>query len=445
MATKGLAPGFRTFLLIWLGQMISVTGTGLTGFALGVWVYQRTGSVTQFSLIALFTTLPGILFSPLAGALVDRWDRRWAMFLSDAGAATCTLSMCVLLFFGRLEVWEIYILMGLSSTVTAFMWPAYSAATTLLVPKAHLARASGMVQIADAVAQIGAPALAGFLMGIVPIFSILLVDFLTYLFALATLLMTRFPKPEAAPGPRAQRPSLLREAGFGWTFIVTRPGLLGLLLYFAAINFVTGFAQVLFTPLVLSVTTTAVLGLIWSVGGIGFLAGSLAMSVWGGPRRRILGILGAGLVEGLMLMAIGLPPRLILIGAAACLFFMAEPVIGACSQATWQVKTPPEVQGRVFAVRRMIAWSALPLSYLLAGPLADRVFTPLLVEGGPLAASVGRLIGVGPARGIALFFVITGILVIAATAVGYFYPRLRRLEAELPDVVGAQTGAPAVD
>ena len=445
MTPKTPIPAFRTFLLIWFGQLISLTGTGLTGFALGVWVYQRTGSVTQFSLIALSTTLPGILFSPLAGALVDRWDRRWAMFIADAGAALCTLSMCVLLYFGRLQVWEIYILMAISSTVTAFQWPAYSAATTLLVPKEHLGRASGMVQIAEAVAQIGAPAIAGAMMGIFPIFTILLVDFFTYVFALFTLLITRFPKPEISAENRARQGSLLREAAFGWTYIVARPGLLGLLLYFASINFVTGFAQVLFTPLVLGITTPAVLGLIWSVGGIGFLVGSLVMSVWGGPRQRVLGILGFGLLEGLMLLAIGLPPRVIFLGAAVFLFFLAEPVIGGCSQATWQVKTPPDVQGRVFAVRRMIAWSAMPLAFLLAGPLADRVFTPLLVQGGPLADSIGRILGVGPGRGIALFFVIMGLLVMAATAVGFLHPRLRRLEVELPDAVASRSPAPAAE
>ncbi len=440
-----LTKGFRTFLLVWFGQLISLTGTGLTGFALGVWVYQRTGSVTQFSLIALSTTLPGIVFSPLAGALVDRWDRRWAMFIADAGASLCTLTMCVLLFLGRLQVWEIYLLMGLSSTVAAFQWPAYSAATTLLVPKEQLGRASGMVQIAEAMAQIGSPAIAGLMMGIFPIFSILLIDFFTYVFALFTLLITRFPRPESTAEDKARKGSLLGEAAFGWKFMTARPGLLGVLLYFASLNFATGFAQVLFTPLVLTVTTPAVLGLIWSVGGVGFLAGSLAMSIWGGPRQRIVGILSAGLLEGLMLLAIGLPPRVVFLAAAVFVFFMAEPVIGACSQATWQVKTPPEIQGRVFAVRRMIAWSAMPLSYLFAGPLADRVFTPLLVQGGPLANSLGRLIGVGPGRGIALFFVVTGIVVIAATGAGFLYPRLRRLETELPDTVASQPLPSAAD
>jgi MFS family permease len=439
MAQKTITPGFRTFLLIWFGQLISLTGTGLTGFALGVWVYQRTGSVTQFALIALATTLPGILFSPIAGALVDRWDRRWAMFLSDAGASVCTLSMCLLLFAGRLQVWEIYIAMSISSTITAFQWPAYSAATTLLVPKEHLGRASGMVQIADAVAQIGSPTIAGVMMGVFPIYTILLLDFSTYIFALFTLLITRFPKPEVTVESTTRQGSLLREATFGWTYIVARPGLLGLLLYFAANNFTTGFAQVLFTPLVLSFSTPAILGLIMSAGGIGFLGGSLVMSIWGGPKQRILGILGFNLLQGVTLLAAGIPPRVVIYAVAVFFFFLGQPLINGCSQAIWQVKTAPDVQGRVFAMRRMIAWSSMPFSYLLAGPLADHVFEPLLIQGGPLANSVGRIIGVGPGRGIGLFFIIMGILVLATTVGFYLFPPLRRVEVELPDSTTSKT------
>ncbi len=351
----------------------------------------------------------------------------------------CTLSMCLLLFAGQLQVWEIYFAMSISSTITAFQWPAYSAATTLLVPKEHLGRASGMVQIADAVAQIGSPAIAGVMMGIFPIFTILLVDYITYLFALVTLLITRFPKPEVTAESTARKGSLLREAVFGWSYIIARPGLLGLLLYFAVNNFTTGFAQVLFTPLVLSFSTPAVLGLIMSAGGIGFLVGSLVMSIWGGPRQRILGILGFNLLQGLTLLGAGIPPRVVIYIVAVFFFFLGQPLINGCSQAIWQVKTAPDVQGRVFAMRRMIAWSSIPFAYLLAGPLADHVFEPLLIQGGPLADSLGRIIGIGPGRGIGLFFIIMGILVLATTVGFYLYPPLRRVEVELPDSIPNKT------
>jgi MFS family permease len=387
--------GVKTFTVIWLGQLVSLTGSGLTGFALGVWVYQRTGSVTQFALISLFTALPGIVFSPLAGAYVDRWDRRWAMIISDAGAGACTLVVALLLLADRLEVWQIYLLMAVSSTFSAFQWPAYSAATTMLVPKEHLGRASGMVQLGQAMAQIAAPTLAGVLMGLIQVEGVILIDFATFLFAVLTLLLVRIPRPEASAEGQAGKGSIFREAAYGWKYIVARPGLLGLLLLFATTNFTTGIVQVLFTPLVLSFTTAAVLGTILSIGGLGFLAGSVTMGIWGGPEPHVHGIYAFLLLQGLVLFAAGVPPQVAILASAAFFFFFSLPIVNGCSQAIWQSKVAADVQGRVFAVRRMIAWSSLPLAYLAAGPLADRVFEPLMVEGGPLAASVGRILGTG--------------------------------------------------
>jgi hypothetical protein len=159
------------------------------------------------------------------------------------------------------------------------------------------------------------------------------------------------------------------------------------------------------------------------------------MSIWGGPRKRVLGILGFNILQGVTLLAAGIPPQLVIYIVAVFFFFFGQPLINGCSQAIWQVKTAPDVQGRVFAMRRMIAWSTMPLSYLLAGPLADHVFKPLLIQGGPLANSVGRIIGVGAGRGIGLFFIIMGIIVLATTAGFYLYPPLRRVEIELPDSI----------
>jgi MFS family permease len=331
--------------------------------------------------------------------------------------------------------------MALSSTFSAFQWPAYSAATTLLVPKAQYGRASGMVQLGEAVAQIAAPVLAGFLMGFIGIHGVILVDVATFLFALVTLLLVRVPRPETTPEGTAGKGSLLHEAAFGWTYIRVRPGLLGLLLFFAATNFATGMVGVLFTPLVLSFSTVDVLGLLMSIGGLGILAGSLTMSAWGGPRRRILGILGANLLMGAVLFAAGVPPRAWVLGAAAFLYFFSTPVTNGCSQAIWLSKTAPDVQGRVFATRRMIAWASLPLAYVTAGPLADRVFEPLLAEGGQLAGSVGRVIGVGAGRGIGLMFIVLGGMILLTVVAAYLHPRVRNVETELPDFAAA--GPPA--
>ena len=427
--------GIKIFILIWFGQLISLLGSGLTGFALGVWVYQRTGSVTQFALISVFTQLPGIVISPLAGALIDRWDRRWAMILSDSGAGISTLAVALLLVNGNLEIWHIYIATAVSSTFSAFQWPAYTATTTFLIPKKHLGRASGMIQLSEALARLVSPMLAGILLEIIALQGIIFIDFATFLFALVTLLNVTFIQTKALSKDKSQAGTLIQEAIYGWTYIIERPGLLSLLIFFAASNFLVGIVQILITPLVLSFSSASVLGTIMSIGGTGMLVGSLVMSSWGGPKKLINAVLGFTILGGMCLSATGVRTSIPLIATAAFTFFFCLPIINGCSQAIWQKKVASEVQGRVFAFRRMVAWSSFPIAYLVAGPLAERVFEPLMVFDGMLANSAGRIIGVGSGRGIGLMFVLMGLMTIIVTVIAYCYPRLRLVEKELPDIL----------
>lgn len=430
--------GLRSFLAIWSGQVVSALGSNLTGFAVGVWVYQQTGSATKYALIALVTTLPGMLLAPLAGALVDRWDRRWIMILSDLGAGCMTLILAALIWLGRLELWHIYLLLSLSSVFATLQWPAFTAATTLLVPREHLGRASGLTQTGNGIAEILAPALAGALVVTIGLDGVVLIDVVTFLVAVSTLLVVRVPRPPVSAEGSAARGHLLREAAAGWTYIRLRTGLLTLLVLLAATNFSMGVMQVLVTPMVLAFSSAAVLGRVLSIAGLGMLAGSVLMSIWGGPRRRVAGILMLLLIQGLSLVVGGLRPSAVLIAAAGFVFLFAMPLLLGTSQALWQSKVPPDLQGRVFAMRRMVAWSTLPLAYLVAGPLADRVFEPLLAPDGSLARILGPWIGVGEGRGIGLLYILLGTLVVLTVAVAARFPRLRRLEEELPDAVPAR-------
>jgi DHA3 family macrolide efflux protein-like MFS transporter len=434
----------RTFIVIWLGQLVSLTGSGLSGFALGLWVYQRTGSVTQFALISLSVVLPTLLLSPLAGALVDRWDRRWVMILSDAGAGLSTLMVAFLLLSGHLEVWHIYLAAAVSSAFGAFQSPAYLAVIGLLVPKQHLGRTGGMVQIGQAVSDILAPALAGLLVMTIQIWGVILIDFATFAFAVFTLLWVRVPRPEIVADETITNNSLLHEVAQGWTYIVARPGLLGLLVYLAVVNsFLGGMVGPLITPMVLSFASTSVLGVVISVAGSGMLIGSLVMSTWGGPKRRIAGVLGFELIAGLFILLIGLRPSALLVAAGAFGAHFAIPFVRGANLAIWQSKVTPHLQGRVFAAQRMIVSSATPLAFIAAGPLADGVFDPLLAEGGLLAASVGPVVGVGAGRGIGLLFIVLGILTALTTCVAFLSPRIRLVEDELADGVysyGSVTG-----
>ncbi|MDF5721974.1 MAG: MFS transporter [Rhizonema sp. PD37] len=423
----------QVFILIWFGQLVSLIGSGFTNFALGIWVYQSTGKVTQFALISLFGILPGILISPLAGALVDRWDRRSCMLIADAGAGLSTLFIALLLYANRLEVGHIYLAVAVSSTFSAFRWPAYSATTTLLVPKQHLARASGMVQMAEAVSRLISPMLAGLLVVTIRLQGVILIDCVTFLFSMVTLILIRFPRPKMTVENKVRKGSLLQEATYGWTYITARPGLFGLLIFFAVSNFFIGVVTVLVTPLVLAFTSAPVLSIVLSIGGSGMLVSGLMMSVWGGPKSRVYTLLCCTLLGGLCMLFAGLMPSVPVFFVVSLIYYFSVPMINGCDQAIWQSKVPPDVQGRVFAVRRMLAWASLPLAYLIAGPLADQVFEPLLAVGGLLAGSVGQIIGVGRGHGIALLFAIMGILNMLAATGGYLYLPLRLLEEQLPD------------
>lgn len=425
---------FGAFLTIWSGQLISLIGSGLTSFALGVWVYQNTGSVFYFSIVILSATLPGLVISPLAGVLVDRYQRRRLLILCDLGGALANLLLIVLLLFNQLSLWEIALISGLNSLFIAFRTPAYTASITLLVPQKHLGRASGMVQMAEAVGQILGPLLAGFLLASLGLRPILFIDLGTFLFAVVTLFIVTIPQP-ARTSKEEEGNSFMSAVTYGWRYIASYPALLGLLLFFALLNFTFGIGQVLLTPMILRLSNAGILGSILAIGSVGVLVGSIAMSAWGGPKKHIYGVLGFGAIFGITMVFVGIQPLLWLIGLAFFCMMFCLPVVNGCSQAIWQVKVDPSVQGRVFAIRSMIAWSSTPVAYLLAGFLADQVFDPLFVRHGALAGSLGQIIGIGPGRGIGFLFVLLGVISIIAALAWLASPSMRHMESDLPDAI----------
>jgi MFS transporter, DHA3 family, macrolide efflux protein len=444
-AQPGPAPrGMLSFTIIWFGQLISTFGSGLTNVALGVWAYEQTQSATLFALILTFGLLPGILLAPVAGVIIDRYDRRRLLIACDVASAACMLVVALLLITGQLAIWNILLIVVLGSIIGVFQTPAYTAATTMLIPKEQYTRASGMIQTSTAASQIVTPFAAGFLYWAVGLQGIALIDFISFLVGALTLMMVHIPNPETQPGAAKEKKSMLAEAKIGWQFISERRGLLSLLGFFAIINFSFAVARVVFTPMVLRIWDPRALGGILSLGGIGFLLGSLALTTWGGPKRKTDGVLGFGFLFGAALLMAGISPTLALIGAASLGVMLCIPFINGCSQAIWQAKVPPQLQGRVFAMRLMIAWASAPLAYLLAGAFIDTVFEPAMKEGGALASSIGQIIGVGPGRGSGLLFVIFGLIAMLAAVVAYFYRPLRLVEDELPDAVVVAAAEPEI-
>jgi MFS family permease len=427
--------GTRTFFIVWFGQLVSLVGTSLTGFGLSIYIFQQTGSVTQLASIMLASLLPRLILGPFAGALVDRWDRRYAMILSDLGSGIGTLGLVALYYTDNLTVWTIVVMVGFSGIFQAFQWPAYQAAMQVLVPKEQFSRASGLIQLAEALANIGAPVLAGFFVVAGGIGLIFLIDVVTFLFAVATLLVVRFPRPaESAAGAEAAG-TLWDETKYGFVYLWRRHGLFALMILFAMVNLVFGFIGPLFIPLGLSLTGAAALGAAFAVASTGMVAGSLVASAWKGFDRRILGILSTGVVLGFAMVLVAGRASIIWVTGAVWLGMSVVPVMSATSQALWLAKVEPDLQGRVASVRMTVGQSMIPISYVLVGPLADNVFEPLMADDGALAGTIGDVIGTGPGRGYALFFAVLGLIVIAMCFFAWLYPPLRNVEHDIPDVV----------
>jgi len=244
------------------------------------------------------------------------------------------------------------------------------------------------------------------------------------------------PQPSAAPAQANGLRQVLKDAAFGWNYLRERTGLLFLVLYFALVNFLLNFSAVLSSPLVLARETSAVAGVIQAVAGGGMLAGSVVISTWGGPKKRIRGVIGAIAISAVGLTLIGVNPSPVVIGLGFFLLMFGLPVASGCSITISQLKIEPSVQGRTQAIRMMISRSMMPLAYLIAGPLADYVFEPAFRAGGALEKSwIANLIGSGPGRGIGLIFIISGLFLLLVTLFAALEPHIRHVETDLPDML----------
>lgn len=422
----------KTFFIIWGGQLVSMLGSGLTNFALGVWLYDQTKQATPFAITVLLGSLPRILLLPFAGSLADRFNRRMIMILADTFTAVFTLIIFILLGAGNLQLWHIYIIAAMMSVFSAFQEPAYSASIAMIVPKEKLGSANGMVQMGQAITSVLIPVLAGALFVFIGFMGIIIIDFVTFFFAVGALLFVRIPQPERAAEHKDK--NVWQDMAFGWNYLRERTGLFGLLLYYAMVNFLLNWSAVLLIPMVLSRFTADVLGIIQTILGVGMLAGSIVMSAWGGAKRRIPAAIGFIVLAVTGFIIAGMTPNPYLIGVGAFVLMFFVPLASGNSQVVFQTKVARDVQGRVFSVRSAISQSMMPLAFLTAGPLADRFFEPLMSEGGALASTfIGQWLGTGAGRGIGLMFIISGVVAIVTSVLVYANPRIRNVENELPD------------
>ncbi len=422
--------GMRSFGVLWLGQMFSLLGTQISGFGLTVWAYEKTGSATVLSMVAFFLVTPMLIVSPVAGALVDRWNRKFMLMISDLAAGVASGCLLILLSADKLEIWHLYAASAFIGTFQAFQWPAYSAAITMLVPKEQYGRANGLISMAETGTDIIAPILAAGLLGLIGLEGILAFDLITLALAISSLLTIQVPQPEASQIGLENRGSLWQESLFGFRYILKRPGLLGLQSIFLLGNFFSSICYILFNPMVLARTgnNELVLGTVNSIGALGGLVGGALMSAWGGTRRKIHGVLSGWGISGLFGALAGVGRTPLVWTVSRFLGTLTVPFINASNQSIWQAKVAADLQGRVFSIRRLIAWVSMPLATLVAGPLADNIMEPAMAEGGSLANTFGWLVGVGPGAGMALIIVFASLASSMVGFCGYFFPVIREVE-----------------
>jgi hypothetical protein len=417
----------RRFTVLCAGYLVTMTGTALSAFALGIWIYQKTGSVTQLALTLVLAYLPGIVLSPVAGAFVDRWSRRGVLLTSDALGLITTFALAALFTLDSLQPWHIYLAITVRSAIRALQVPAFNSIVVLLVPEKIVGRANGMVLFAQALSQTVAPVLGGVLLLAIRLNGVILLDCSTFLVNVIVLLLVKIPRPPMSDAGSVDKGKLLGEARQGLRYLTGHRGLVSLVLFYAALDFSVGFVDVLIMPMVIGFASAAALGLVLSVGGVGLVLGSLSLTAWGGPRRPVYGVVGFSIPLGMFLCLGALRPSVTPVAIAAFGFMFCSMIIDGTTRSVLQLEVEPDMQGRVFALFNMVTNTVLCTSYVLAGPVADHVFEPLLATNGSLAGNIGALLGVGPGRGMALLLLLLGILVLMTAVFGSLAPGLRGL------------------
>lgn len=369
----------RKFFTIWGGQSVSLLGSNLVQFALVWWLTSTTGSATVLATASLVSILPQVVVGPFAGALVDRWNRRLVMIIADTLIALSTLLLIVLYMLGQMEVWHIYVVMFWRSALGAFHWTAMQASTSLMVPQAQLSRVAGLNQMLQGAMGIIAPPLGALLMALMPLHLILSIDIATASVAVLPLLFIGIPQPDRSDelASAGAPPSVLADMRAGFRYVRHWPGLLMILVLAMILNFTISPAFSLMPILVTKHFGGSAmhLGALESAWAIGIVVGGLVLGAWGGFKKRamtsMLGVMGMGV--GILGIAAA-PSNLFGLAVAGMLFggFMS-PLANGPLFAMLQTIVTPEMQGRVMSLMGSGSAAMMPLSLLVAGPVADLI------------------------------------------------------------------------
>lgn len=423
--------GVRLFYFLLAGQSLAFLGSTLTNFALGVWAYKSGGNVTDFTLIAIASTLPGIVFGPFIGSLIDRWNRKKVLLGAQSCTALVILFIASLYWARELQVWHILLVVPIASLCGTTLQLGFTTVVATLVPQDRLSRANGALGMVFGVVQLISPLLAGIALDNIGLDGIFIINLAGFSVALLTLFVSTLPPTTRKEGTDKQ--SLWQEVVEGYLFLKSKPGVLGGLYLFTLIWFNVSAVQVLALPLVLSIGDATDLGFIQSMAGVGMLIGGLLMVAWKGPERKVFGILVPSVLIACILIVMPIPSHIGWLAACSVLIMMVAPVATVCSQTLWQRKVPLHFHGRAFSLRNTIMKAAQPLAFLSAGVLADHVFNPLMESDLAATTWLGDIWGTGEGRGVALMISLFGAISLVMVIIAWLTPTIRRGDLDLPD------------
>jgi DHA3 family macrolide efflux protein-like MFS transporter len=399
----------RVFFIIWIGQAFSLMGSQLVQFGLVWWLTKMTGSATVLAIASMMAVLPQIVISPFAGALVDRWNRRMIMIVSDAMTALGTIILLLLFLSGSVQVWHVYALMLIRATGGVFQLPAMMASTAMLVPEQHLSRIAGLNQALQGLLAIFVPVLGALALDFLSIEAILGIDVLTAIPAILPLLFLTIPQPvpSDASSPAGNKPSTLDDLRAGLRLVWNWKGMLMLMSIAALINMLFGSAYALLPILVTRHFAGSASELAWlqAIGGVGIIIGGILLGAWGGFKRRIITLSLGGLLMGVGVTVLGITPSNLFPVAVAAAFFIGvmNPMLNGSLIAILQATIPKDMQGRVFTLLTSVAMAVSPLGLAIAGPVSDTV-------------------------GVQKWFLLAGIVQIAMFIGAFFVPAIMQVE-----------------
>jgi DHA3 family macrolide efflux protein-like MFS transporter len=436
VGSAAASTGLAVYYVLLVTQAVSLIGSQVSQYAVGIAIYRATGHATPIALVAFFSTVPAILLGGLGGALADRFDRRGMMLIANLGYVVVSGLLLLSFASGAFQLWHLYALTAGGAVFAAVERPAFQASVAMLVPDSHRDRANAIGQMTGPAAGIFAPALAGILFAAVGVVGSIAIAIVAFIAAFSVLVIVRIPQPAETAEGLAMQTSIWRQAFDGFRYLAARRTLLGVCVYASVVIFLANVALVLLTPYVLARTGSAqVFGLVLGMMNVGGIAGALAIGALGRIGSRMNAVMLASIVAGLCFCLAGVARDAPAIGASLFATSFAIAFANAPFFSILQAKIAPDLQGRVFAAYFQIAMLMTPLAAVIAGPLADRVFEPARRQ--PVWQSVGWLVGVRSGAGMGMIFVVAGALILGISLAVYAIPAVRRLEADLPDHAAA--------